>query len=517
MSFSQGNPAVSHVISTANCLVFGNTSSGNALSVQQLGAGNVATFQTTTGATALFINPAGRVGVGTAAPLAPLHTLFSTSGIPDTTGSGTSNVATRFQVGSVALDMGNIVNGNMWLQNHLITNWGANYPMLLNPNGGPVGVGTTSTASTVHIYSSNAGNPTGGAGTGSDANAAVRVQMQTVGIDIGTTGAGATWFQNRQPATSLSTVLPISLNPIGGNVGIGLTNPSHQLTVTSNIYNQSSGGGFYGMNCGNLNGLIQGIYNGGPTNPDGQANSDMFIGVNYDQYTGQRFAGTNHGVAQIQLVGANPGAGAIRFRCAAGGTGALSSVPVIATVTTTGVGIGITNPGEVLGMSSTGNCRIRLQSYSGTYPSSYWNFGPENFRNVILYNDANTGVYITYGSTAWSANSDSRLKNIIAPISNALAKVDRLNPVLYSWKKDDTNAAHPGLIAQDVLEVQPEAVSTTPEGMYGVQYTELIPLAFAAIKELSAENTALKTQLTAMDARLAALEKAMLSTGTAGS
>jgi hypothetical protein len=157
-------------------------------------------------------------------------------------------------------------------------------------------------------------------------------------------------------------------------------------------------------------------------------------------------------------------------------------------------------------MSSTGNCRIRLQSYSGTYPSSYWNFGPENFRNVILYNDANTGVYITYGSTAWSANSDSRLKNIIEPISNALFKVDLLNPVLFSWKKDDTNAPHPGLIAQDVLKVQPEAVSTTPEGMYGVAYTELIPLAFAAIKELSTENTALKTQMASLEQRLALIE-----------
>ena len=138
-----------------------------------------------------------------------------------------------------------------------------------------------------------------------------------------------------------------------GNVGIGTTNPSYQLTVTSNIYNQSSGGGFYAMNCGNLDGLIQGVYNGGSANPDGLANSDMFIGVNYNQQTGQRLAGTNHGVAQIQLMGANPGAGAIKFRCAAGGTGALSSVPVIATINTTGVGIGTTGPGYILEVSNS--------------------------------------------------------------------------------------------------------------------------------------------------------------------
>jgi hypothetical protein len=38
------------------------------LSVQQLGTGNVATFRTTTGATALFVNAAGNVGIGTANP-----------------------------------------------------------------------------------------------------------------------------------------------------------------------------------------------------------------------------------------------------------------------------------------------------------------------------------------------------------------------------------------------------------------------------------------------------------------
>jgi hypothetical protein len=77
-----------------------------------------------------------------------------------------------------------------------------------------------------------------------------------------------------------------------------------------------------------------------------------------------------------------------------------------------------------------------------------------------------------------------------------------LNAVLYSWKSDDTNASHPGLIAQDVLEVQPEAVSEGVDGMLSVRYTELIPLAFAAIKELSAQNKAL-------EARLAALEQSL--------
>jgi hypothetical protein len=48
MSFS---PSVPMILNTSNCFIFGNTASGNALSVQQLGAGNVAAFKTSAGAT----------------------------------------------------------------------------------------------------------------------------------------------------------------------------------------------------------------------------------------------------------------------------------------------------------------------------------------------------------------------------------------------------------------------------------------------------------------------------------
>jgi hypothetical protein len=77
--FNQGAPTVPVVLNTSNCFVFGNTASGNALSVQQLGTGNVASFRTTTGATAMFVNAAGNVGVGQTNPQTPLHVTASAS------------------------------------------------------------------------------------------------------------------------------------------------------------------------------------------------------------------------------------------------------------------------------------------------------------------------------------------------------------------------------------------------------------------------------------------------------
>ena len=84
------------------------------------------------------------IGIGTTTPAAPLSTYFGTTGTPDTTGSGVSNVAVRFQVGTACLDIGNTTTGNVWLQNHLSTSWATNYVISLNPNGGNIGIGTTS-------------------------------------------------------------------------------------------------------------------------------------------------------------------------------------------------------------------------------------------------------------------------------------------------------------------------------------------------------------------------------------
>jgi hypothetical protein len=53
--------------------VTGNAVSSNALTVRQFGTGNVFSAQTTTGSTALFVNAAGNVGVGTGSPASNFH------------------------------------------------------------------------------------------------------------------------------------------------------------------------------------------------------------------------------------------------------------------------------------------------------------------------------------------------------------------------------------------------------------------------------------------------------------
>jgi hypothetical protein len=126
---------------------------------------------------------------------------------------------------------------------------------------------------------------------------------------------------------------------------------------------------------------------------------------------------------------------------------------------------------------------------------------------IYVMANQNNGVYLSVGSTSWTANSDERLKNINSNIKSAIDKLLTLRAVNFSWKSDDTNKENLGLIAQDVEQVFPQIIDKikmpskvgeeqTDETEYlGVRYTELIPVLVKAIQELSAKNESLQSQI----------------------
>jgi hypothetical protein len=105
------------------------------------------------------------------------------------------------------------------------------------------------------------------------------------------------------------------------------------------------------------------------------------------------------------------------------------------------------------------------------------------------------GVYLSAGSTSWTANSDIRLKDINGNISNAVEKLSTLSTIKFSWKDDVSKKENLGLIAQEVKEVFPELIEENSNGILGVRYTELVPVLIAAIKELKQELEIIKKEL----------------------
>ena len=434
MSFNQGIPGPATLINSSSTLLYGNSASANALSVQQLGAGNVASFRTTTGATALFVGANGNVGVGTTSPCkfnvdngtgTGLNTFIQASGI---TAGGT----TGFLLGK-ALSTNNCATMN-W--NHVGDGLGTNY----------LGIGAYANDSKLNITA--AGN-----------------------VGIGTTSPGYILEVSNSTSSTSTSFLGLT-NPyvFGFNTGLNIGSS----IVYSSRWQGDGGSGVVEM-C----------------KIDGRKEQNANFGDSYLAFQ-TRYV-TDRGLG---------GAGTLTEKMRISGNG--------------NVGIGITNPGSLLEISGTGAVHASgTLSFYRSDAATFWKFQGPDTGNTLYLKPTNSayGVYITATSTAWASASDARLKNIIEPISDAVAKVNRLNPVIYSWKADETNQPHPGLIAQDVLEVQPEVVATDGNGMYGVQYTELVPLAFAAIQELSAENTALKQSLVTATARLDSLEARLAAAG----
>ena len=99
----------------------------------------------------------------------------------------------------------------------------------------------------------------------------------------------------------------------------------------------------------------------------------------------------------------------------------------------------------------------------------------------------------TFSGTVTAPNfvssSDARLKSDIAPIADALAKVQALTGVTFTMAGSD--ARQMGLIAQEVQTVAPEAVIEV-EGVLRLAYGNLIGLLVEAIKDLAQEVDQLK-------------------------
>ena len=142
-------------------------------------------------------------------------------------------------------------------------------------------------------------------------------------------------------------------------------------------------------------------------------------------------------------------------------------------------------------VTNYGNHTIRK---SGT---AVWDYGVINDSSATpafkVSNASAVGVQLVSGATSWTTLSDETMKDIIEPISNAVAKVGSLRSVIGKFKTDDSSKRRSFLIAQDVQSVLPEAVDVIGENNeLGLRYTEVIPLLVAAIKELTAEVNALK-------------------------
>lgn len=77
--------------------------------------------------------------------------------------------------------------------------------------------------------------------------------------------------------------------------------------------------------------------------------------------------------------------------------------------------------------------------------------------------------------------SDSRLKEDIYPIDNALSRIENIDGVYFTYK--DSGEKSIGVIAQDIQKILPEVVSEDNNGYLGVNYSGIVPVLIEAVRE----------------------------------
>ena len=186
------------------------------------------------------------------------------------------------------------------------------------------------------------------------------------------------------------------------------------------------------------------------------------------------------------------------------------------------LGIGSTMPTEklcVTGNTKITNGELTINRTDGLGGDIYANGGTDGI--FVIYNTTNNGtinlaaknsggtyngiLILDYGSATVGGaltvtgditafyTSDQRLKDNITPIPNALDKVLSISGNTFDWnEKSGKEGKEAGVIAQEIIEVLPEAVTTRDNGYLAVRYEKLVPLLIEAIKELKAEVEELK-------------------------
>ena len=174
--------------------------------------------------------------------------------------------------------------------------------------------------------------------------------------------------------------------------------------------------------------------------------------------------------------------------------------------------IGNSNGNFAIGQTTSSNVRLQVTTTTTANYAGYFSFVSGGYglgiantsggsASLIYFFSPNyVGEISTTGSTtSYTTASDYRLKNTIAPMTGALAKVGQLKPVTYKWNSDGSDGE--GFIAHELAEVCPQAVTGEKDAVdddgkikpQSIDTSFLIATLTAAIQELKAEFDAYKS------------------------
>ena len=287
---------------------------------------------------------------------------------------------------------------------------------------------------------------------------AVRSNDQTLEISsYYQAGVGQySYLQSRQEATP-TNYSNLSLNPNGGNVGIGKTNPSYSLDTlfttsntgfttgtTSAIFQTTTGAGKHGVAIGgdviSGNAFIQSIFN------------DTSFGYNL---------------------------------CLQPNTGNLA--------------IGTTSPNPSFKLTIAG--RTRADGINIDYDCNHEN-GSTNGSSFFTCRFAGTQIgdvrQSTTSSVSFNTTSDYRLKENIIEMPSMLRRINQLRPIQFNYLDDNQDSL--GFIAHEFKEIFSNNAIVSGEKddvekYQAIDYGKITPICIKGIQELCQKNTELQNKV----------------------
>ena len=170
----------------------------------------------------------------------------------------------------------------------------------------------------------------------------------------------------------------------------------------------------------------------------------------------------------------------------------------------------IDSSGNLLVGTTSGAARLFVQSdaslvdpvtVSNTNTTANSQYAIVFVRNGVVRGSIQT----TNTATSYITSSDYRLKDNIAPMTGALATVQALKPVTYTWK--DAGLQGQGFIAHELQEVVPDCVTGEKDAVdaegkpvyQGIDVSFLVATLTAAIQEMKAIIDAQAERITALE------------------
>ena len=436
----------------------------------------------TNGTEKLIVLSNGNVGIGTSAPDVLLHSrITGGGGVPATSGTSQPNAVIRIGGSSTAgvLDIG--CNSDApWIQSTDRTDLSQKYKLLLNPNGGNVGIGVTSPGGTLDIKAAASTHPLIVQGPSSEF-----ARVDSSGrLLIGTSSARANFYNSTNSAR-------FQIEGSGSNDNYALSIVSNFAGNTSGaqVILAKSGGSSVGDNTLVSNG-----------NTIGQINFQGADGTELVEAASIR--------AEVDgTPGANDMPGRLVFSTTADGASSPTEAMRIDNQRNILAG-GATdaNAGSGVGIKILSSVRMQLGVTDSTNSSIGYSMYSTNAAAYRFYVGFGGTIFAT--STTISAISDRRLKENIKDLDAGLNAILALKPRKFDWKEGFGNTGKNvrGFIAQEVEEIFPDLIDewekgeNHPEGEepYKSVRQDLIPVLVKAIQEQQVMIAELQTEVAAL-------------------